>query len=135
MLQPLMEIEGAVIQGKRLGSKLGIPTANIPYPKGASTLPDGVYAADMMLLDQGGRTAQGVLNQGYHPTVPGGDPTIEIHLFDFNEDLYGQRVKIRYMYYIRPEETFSSKEEMRLVMMDDIRKARQWFLENDFQPA
>ncbi len=130
MVEPLTEIEGVVVQGKRLGSTLGIPTANIPYPKGALMLPDGVYAADMLLLDQGGHVVQGVLNQGYHPTVPDGDPTVEMHLFDFNENLYGQRVRIRYMNFIRPEETFASKEEMRIAMMDDMKKARQWFSKN-----
>ena len=73
---------------------------------------------------------KGVLNQGNHPTVPGGIPAIEIHLFDFDEELYGQRVKVRYLAFIRPEEVFDTKEEMRLEMMEDIRKAKEWFKQN-----
>jgi riboflavin kinase/FMN adenylyltransferase len=130
MVQPLAVIEGTVVHGKHLGSAMGIPTANIPYPKGTVVAPDGVYVADAVLMDQGGRVVQGVLNQGYHPTVPDGDPAVEMHLFDFDENLYGQRVRIRYLHFLRPEETFDSKEEMRLVMMDDLKRARQWFAEN-----
>ena len=123
----LVEWEGTVVRGKQLGRTLGVPTVNIPFVLGETKVPDGVYVADLVLLDQGGRVVQGVLNQGNHPTVPGGHPAIEIFLFDFDEDLYDQRVKARYIHYIRPEETFASKEEMRLVMMEDIRIAKQWF--------
>lgn len=130
MVQPLAIIEGTVVHGKRLGSALGIPTANIPYPKGTDKAPDGIYVADALLLDQDGRVVQGILNQGYHPTVPDGDPAVEMHLFDFNENLYGQRVRIRYLHFLRPEETFNNKEEMRLVMVNDLERARQWFAEN-----
>jgi len=132
MVQPLAVIEGTVVHGKRLGSAMGIPTANIPYPKGTVVASDGVYTADAVLMDQGGRVVQGVLNQGYHPTVPDGDPAVEMHFFDFDENLYGQRVRIRYLHFLRPEETFNSKEEMRLVMLDDLKRARQWFAENPY---
>ena len=73
------------------------------------------------------RVVQGVLNQGDHPTVPGGLPTIEIHLFDFDEELYDQRVRVRYLHFIRPELTFDTKEAMRVEMMEDIRIAKEWF--------
>ena len=129
-LEPLAMHEGMVIRGKRLGTALGIPTANIPYRKGETAVPDGVYVADILLLDQEGRAVQGVLNQGYHPTVPEGDPSIEVHLFDFNEELYGQRVLVRYLNYLRPEAVFQSKEDMRLVMLEDMKRSRQWFQEH-----
>ena len=123
----LAEHEGIVVRGKRVGRELGVPTVNIPYVPGETGLPDGVYVADLVLLDQGNRIVCGVLNQGNHPTVPGGLPAVEIHLFDFNEILYDQRVRVRYLHFIRPEEVFDTKEAMRLVMLEDIRIAREWF--------
>jgi riboflavin kinase/FMN adenylyltransferase len=126
-VNPLAVVEGTVIRGKRLGRSLGIPTANVPYPKRTTMPAEGVYVADMFLLDQGERLVRGVLNQGFHPTVPEGDPAIEMHVFDFEEDLYGQRVRVRYLEFIRPELVFASKEAMRLVMQDDLRLARDWF--------
>ncbi|HSK69883.1 MAG TPA: riboflavin kinase [Candidatus Limnocylindria bacterium] len=119
--------EGVVMRGKRLGSRMGIPTANIPYPQGSCMPEDGVYVADMALLDQGERIVQGVLNQGYHPTVPGGAPAIEAHIFDFNEDIYGQRIRVRYLAFLRPELTFESKEAMLGKMHEDLALARKWF--------
>ncbi len=123
----LTERDGVVVRGKRVGRKLGVPTVNIPYVPGETKLPDGVYVADLVLLDQNNRVVQGVLNQGDHPTVPGGLPTIEIHLFDFDEELYDQRVRVRYLHFIRPELTFDTKEAMRVEMMKDIRIAKEWF--------
>jgi riboflavin kinase/FMN adenylyltransferase len=126
-VKPPAVVEGIVVRGKRLGRLLGIPTANVPYPKSSAMPSEGVYVADMFLLDQNNRLVRGVLNQGFHPTVPEGDPAIEIHIFDFNEDLYGQHVRVRYLEFIRPERIFDSKEDMRLVMQDDLRLARDWF--------
>lgn len=123
----LTERDGVVVRGKQVGRKLGVPTANIPYVPGETNLPDGVYVADLVLLDQNNRVVQGVLNQGDHPTVPGGLPTIEIHLFDFDEKLYDQRVRVRYLHFIRSELTFDTKEAMRVEMMEDIRIAKEWF--------
>lgn len=123
----LASLEGIVVHGKKVGRTLGIPTVNIPYQPGETNLPDGVYIADLVLLEQENRVVNGVLNQGYHPTVPGGMPMIEIHLFEFDEDIYDQRVLIRFIKYLRPEVTFESMEEMRLVMLEDIKNARQYF--------
>ena len=127
--RPLAVLEGTVVHGKKLGGKLGIPTINIPYPLGSTRVRDGVYVAEAVLLEDGNRIVPGVLNQGYHPTVPDGDPAVEMHLIDFGGDLYGQRVIVRFLEYLRPELVFDSKEAMRLVMLDDIARARRWFEE------
>ncbi len=130
MREPLAVFEGVVTRGKRLGSRMGIPTANIPYPNGSMAVPDGVYVCDLLLLDQDGRLVRGVLNQGYHPTVPGGDPAIEAHIFDLDEDLYGQRIRVRYLAYLRPELVFETKDAMLATMREDLVIARKWFAEN-----
>lgn len=126
----LAVLEGIVVHGKKVGRTLGVPTANIPFIPGQTGQPDGVYVADLVLLEQNNRVIQGVLNQGNHPTVPGGIPAVEIYLFDFDEDIYDQKVLIRYLKYLRPELTFDTKEEMRLVMLEDIRQSRQYFQDN-----
>lgn len=126
MIKPLGVLEGQVVRGKQLGKSMGIPTANIPYKLQEITLPDGVYVGALVLLDQGGRMVPGVLNQGYHPTVPDGDPAVEIHLFDFDEDIYGQQVRVYYLQFMRPEGRFASKDDMLLVMAEDLRFAREW---------
>lgn len=128
--QPLTALEGRVVVGNRIGASLGVPTANIAYTPSDRTLPDGVYVADILLLDQGGQVYQGVLNQGTHPTVPHGRPAVEIHLFDFRGLLYDQCVRIRYWHFLRPEIFYASKEALRVQMQQDILNAKAWFLKN-----
>lgn len=128
--EPLFVLDGVVVRGKGLGSGLGIPTANIPYLRDRILLDDGVYVGDLVLMDQGGRTIPGVLNQGYHPTLPEGDPSVEIHLFDFDENIYGQRVQVRYLHFIRPEYSYDTKAQMMEEIWRDVQKARQWFLDH-----
>ncbi|NLG57012.1 MAG: hypothetical protein GX540_01230 [Clostridiales bacterium] len=123
----LAELEGRVIVGNRVGRTLGVPTANIAYDPEKKCLPDGVYVADIVLMEQGHQVYQGVLNQGSHPTVPQGQPAVEIHLFDFQGLLYGQCVRIRYWHFLRDEIAFPSRELMRVQMQQDIADARQWF--------
>ena len=69
-MSALAELEGRVLVGNRVGASLGVPTANIAYTPSEAAVPDGVYVADIVLLDQDGAVYQGVLNQGSHPTVP-----------------------------------------------------------------
>lgn len=127
-VQALAELEGKVITGNRVGRTLGVPTANIAYDPEKKNLRDGVYVADLVLLERGKKVCQGVLNQGSHPTVPHGEPAVEIHLFDFQGLLYGQSVRIRYWHFLRDEMTYTSREEMRIQMQKDIQDARQWFI-------
>ncbi len=128
--QALVEMEGIVMVGNRVGATLGVPTANIAYTPSDVALPDGVYVADIVLLDQDHKVYQGVLNQGTHPTVPKGKPAVEIHLFDFQGLLYGQCVRIRYWHFLRPEIYYPNKELLRVQMQQDILDAREWFKKN-----
>ncbi|MGI6688282.1 MAG: riboflavin kinase [Christensenellales bacterium] len=126
----LTELKGRVLVGNRVGATLGVPTANIAYALERAAMPDGVYVADIVLLDQEHKVYHGVLNQGNHPTVPRGQPAVEIHLFDFQGLLYGQRVLIRYWHFLRPETCFPNKELLRAQMQQDIQDAREWFRQN-----
>jgi riboflavin kinase/FMN adenylyltransferase len=103
-------IAGTVIQGKELGKKLGFPTANIQPEEPSKIIPmDGIYAVKTEIK---GKLYKGMLSIGYNPTVSGKEKTIEVHIFDFNEDIYGENIKIFFVEYLRPEEKFNSLEEL-----------------------
>ncbi len=124
-----MRIRGIVSGGKRIGRRLGFPTANISPDGGAfPAVENGVYIARIHLED--GRALPCVLNQGTHPTLPEGPPTIEAHILDFDGDLYGQHVAIDYLAFLRPEIRFESVDQLRREIARDEERARIWFALN-----
>lgn len=120
-----LTITGQVQQGKKIGRRLGFPTANIAYPEGGCDMPCGVYLAVLTLPD--GTALHGVLNHGHHPTLPEGPPAVEVHLLDFDGDLYGRKVQVEYLRFVRPEIKFPSVEDMRAQVMRDIEEAKRFF--------
>ena len=121
-----MQITGVVAAGKRIGRTLGFPTANI-FPDEGCALPsqNGVYAALLTLAD--GRALPCVLNKGRHPTLPEGAATVEAFVLDFTGDLYGQRVRVDFLAFLRPETRFPDKEALRAQIARDTQNARAWF--------
>lgn len=121
-----MQITGVVAAGKRIGRTLGFPTANI-LPDEGCALPsqNGVYAALLTLAD--GRALPCVLNKGRHPTLPEGAATVEAFVLDFTGDLYGQRVRVDFLAFLRPETRFPDKEALRAQIARDTENARAWF--------
>lgn len=95
-------LEGVVVEGQQLARKLGFPTANVelsaPHPR------FGSYAARTRLAD--GRVIRGVANVGRNPTTGLVKPRLEVWLFDFNEDLYGQTIRTELVAFLRPEQKF-----------------------------
>lgn len=118
------EIEGRVQDGEKLGRKLGFPTANIDI--GDVLEPArGVYAVRAGIDRAGGTTwHEGVANLGVRPMVEGKDVLLEVHLFDFDEDLYGQHLRVALVDYLRPEMMFDDMEAMRVQIVEDARRAR-----------
>ena len=116
-------IEGVVVKGQQLGRKLGIPTANVPLD--AYVVPRfGVYATRTRL--KGGRRLPGVANIGVNPTTGVVDARLEVWLFDFDEDIYGETIETELVGFIRPEEKFAGGvEEMLRVIRGDVVKARE----------
>ena len=104
----------------------GFPTANI-LPDEGCALPsqNGVYAALLTLAD--GRALPCVLNKGRHPTLPEGAATVEAFVLDFTGDLYGQRVRVDFLAFLRPETRFPDKEALRAQIARDTENARAWF--------
>ena len=121
-----MQITGVVAAGKRIGRTLGFPTANI-LPDEGCALPsqNGVCAALLTLAD--GRALPCVLNKGRHPTLPEGAATVEAFVLDFTGDLYGQRVRVDFLAFLRPETRFPDKEALRAQIARDTENARAWF--------
>jgi riboflavin kinase/FMN adenylyltransferase len=96
-------IEGVVVKGQQLGRKLGIPTANVSLGEYVTPLL-GVYATKTRLKD--GRHLPGVCNIGMNPTTGLVDARLEVWLFDFDEDIYGEVIETELIAFIRPEVTF-----------------------------
>ena len=101
---------GIIEHGKGLGHTLGFPTANL-RPDGDVAEPNGVYAAAIWLEGEP-RPRPCMVNQGTHPTAPGGKPTIEAHLLGYKGDLYGQRVTLQYLRFLRPERRFENLDAL-----------------------
>ena len=121
-----MIIEGIVEQGKHLGRLLGFPTANVAPLRWKGRWPtNGVYAAALW-LDGDLRAWPGMLNQGVHPTVPEGKPTIEIHLPGFQGDLYGLPVRVEYLHFLRPECRFESLSALKAQLVLDREAVLNW---------
>ena len=118
------EIEGRVLGGDRRGRTIGFPTANIGL--GEALRPAfGVYAVRAGIED-GAKVAwhSGVANLGLRPTVDGATLLLEVHLFDFEGDLYGRHMRVALVDYIRPEQKFSGLEALREQIAEDCRRAR-----------
>ncbi|WP_211824586.1 bifunctional riboflavin kinase/FAD synthetase [Kistimonas asteriae] len=114
-------ISGKVSHGQRLGRSMGVPTANIVLKR--KSLPvRGVFAVRVHgLLDQ---VYNGVANVGSRPTVAGQGARLEVHLLDYQGDLYGQRIQVEFLHKIRDEQSFRSISDLKAAIADDIVRAR-----------
>ena len=122
------ELSGQVVPGKQLGSKLGFPTANIAYDPADRSWPrEGVYVGLARLDGEEEKAYVTILNQGRHPTAPGGMPTVEAHLLGYPaKPLYGRKLHLRYLAYLRPETTFPSLDALRQQLESDKAHALAW---------
>ena len=113
-------VSGRVERGFQRGQDLGFPTANL-RPRVDVLLPNGVYA---VIADVGAQELPGVANVGVNPTFGGNKRMIEAHLFDFSADLYGQRLRVRFVERLRGEQKFSSVQELVRQIRADADRAR-----------
>lgn len=135
LLGRYFEIEGRVQAGESLGRKLGFPTANIALAE--VLLPAfGVYSVRAALDREGdGRWRAGVANLGVRPTLGGTEPLLEVHLFDFDEDIYQQHMRVALVDFQRPEIKFDSLEAMKEQMREDERQARMTLAWEDWDAS
>ncbi len=117
---------GRVAHGNKLGRTIGFPTANI-FLHRKKTPVDGVFAVEMFGID--GEPVAGVANVGTRPTVDetGTRSLLEVHLFDFDDDIYGQYVHVDFLHRIREERRFDSFDALKAQILKDADEARAFF--------
>ena len=115
---------GRVVYGRQLGRELGVPTANIRLQRYRTPL-EGVFA--VTVTDGLDKTYEGVANVGVRPTVDGKEPLLEVHLFDFAEDIYGTLLTVEFKQKIRDERTFDGLEALKAQIARDIAHTREFF--------
>jgi riboflavin kinase/FMN adenylyltransferase len=99
-------LTGTIIKGKQLGRTIGFPTANLKIEENYKLIPrNGVYIVSSIINN---KTVFGMMNIGFNPTVDGENQTIEIHFFDFEADLYHQKITVSLLHRIRSEQKFDS---------------------------
>ncbi len=113
-------IDGRVVRGRQLGRTLGYPTANLRFHKTQALR--GIYATRVHGI--GERPMDSVSSFGTRPTVGGVEPLLEAHLFDFDDDLYGQRIEVEFVAHLRDEEKFSDLDSLVVQMDLDAARAR-----------
>jgi riboflavin kinase/FMN adenylyltransferase len=112
---------GRVVHGDERGRGIGFPTANIHLHRKSSPV-SGVYAVEMFGLDK--EPLAGVANVGTRPTVGGAESRLEVHLLDFDQDIYGRYVHVDFLHKLRPEQRFDSLEELVAQIRKDAEAAR-----------
>ena len=121
-------LNGTVVSGKKLGGTIGFPTANIEIKEPYKLIPKtGVYIIRTYINTI---LYTGMMNIGFNPTVLGKHQTIEAHLFDFNEDLYGKEITIEFIYFLREEHKFESVEELVIQLNIDKENAISYLSNN-----
>lgn len=123
MLGRPYQICGRVAHGDKRGRTIGFPTANIHLHRPSTPL-HGVYSVTMHSSTLG--TVKGIANVGRRPTVDGERVQLEVHLFDFNQDIYGQNVCIAFHQKIRDEQKFESFDDLKNQIQLDCQKASAW---------
>jgi riboflavin kinase/FMN adenylyltransferase len=116
-------LNGTVVEGDRLGRKIGFPTANIKIDSELKLIPaGGSYAVRVIHNNQ---PYEGMLNIGTRPTVNGVNQTIEVHIFDFDEQIYGDEIRIKMVRLIRKENKFESLELLKEQLILDRELAKE----------
>jgi riboflavin kinase/FMN adenylyltransferase len=116
-------ILGTVTEGRQLGRRLGFPTANLRAHNELFP-PNGVYAAKAWFR---ANEYGGVVNIGVRPTIENeaGERILELHLFNFDQQIYGEDVEVAFLRYLRPEQKFSDLDQLQAQIQRDAEAARQ----------
>ena len=125
-------LEGAIVEGKKIGRTIGFPTANIKLYEPLKILPaNGVYA---VVAQVHGNCYKGITNIGTRPTISSGtEKSIETHLLDFNEDIYGLPLKLEFVQRLREEKRFDSLEYLKIQLENDREQALDILATGEFK--
>ncbi len=117
-----MRLSGTIVHGKGLGRTVDMPTANL-CPEQKELPEEGVYASYIML---GNRRLRAVTNVGTRPSVDQENtPTIETHILDFDDNIYGQWIELELVQYLRPIQKFAGLDEVWKQVKKDIKEAKK----------
>lgn len=114
-------ISGKVVDGQKNGRKIGFPTANI-FVKDLKKLRIGIYAG-FVCLNQ--KIYQGAIYIGKSPTFEGKEIKTEVHILDFDKDIYGQNLQVEILEFVRGDQKFISVEQLKSQIFEDCQKIRQ----------
>ena len=117
-------MSGRVAHGDKRGRSIGFPTANVHLHRRATPV-QGVFAVEVFGLER--EPIEGVANVGVRPTVDGTRTLLEIHLFDFDEDIYGRHINVEFSRKLRAERQFENLETLRQQIAQDVEQARAFF--------
>jgi len=117
-------IMGRVVYGRQLGRQLNVPTANIRLQRYRAAL-EGVYCVTVEGI--AGAVRHGIANIGVRPTVDGKEPLLEVHVFDYTGNLYGDLIKVTFKQKLREEQAFDSIDALKTQINQDIQQARHYF--------
>jgi len=127
LLGRIFSLSGTVIMGDQRGRKIGFPTINLQVNVDALLPQSGVYAVQVI---HNNHTYQGMANIGVVPTFKKDviKPTVEVHLFDFNQNLYGEKLEVKFLKFFRHEKKFNHIEELISQLKHDEQEIRKFFL-------
>ncbi len=118
-------LNGLVVEGEKIGQSIGFPTANILLKDPHKIIPaDGVYAVEVSFPAQPNQHFKGMCNIGNRPTFNGRFKTIEVHIFDFNKNIYGQQITLSFKQHLRSEIKFENAEALVQQLHKDAQQAR-----------
>ncbi len=121
MLGREYSMSGKVVRGLGLGRELGFPTANVNLNR-RQTPVDGIFAARVLGVSD--KALDGVASVGTRPTVGGDEPLLEVHIFDFDRDIYGEYITIQFVERLREERKYSDLDSLVAQMHEDVSAAR-----------
>lgn len=119
-----MLVIGEVVHGRKIARELGFPTANIDMTNRLFP-PFGIYGAYLQIGDKNSEILYGAVNIGCNPTLKSGEITLEVHILDFDEEIYGKKIYIQIVEFMRKEKKFNSVEELKASIADDVNKWRE----------
>ena len=122
-INTLFTLSGQVVRGQQLGRTIGFPTANIQADE--LDIPTGVFAVQLIGINE--LPINGVANVGTRPTVDGILKNVEVHLFNFNQDIYFKQVRINFLHKIRNEQKFDGLTTLQQQIQQDCNVAQQFF--------
>lgn len=129
-------LKGKVVHGMQVGRKLGFPTANLELGRDILVPANGIYAVRVRIGDDTKHAPplDGVANVGTRPTLEDGPLMVEAHLFDVEENLYGQPITIELLLRLRDEEKYDSLAELKAAIAEDVRRAKAWLAHHPSPP-